>query len=140
MKNIILIFLTVTTLLSCSNDKNQEDYTAPPELLGTWQFKGIYAHDVYDENNMPLYTPYDNGDLITYYENNTFIHILENVEYTGTFSVINGTNLTINYNPNPNGIVGGRSKLILLTENIVKLSCFNEGLCDVSRYEKVASD
>ena len=62
------------------------------------------------------------------------------MEYTGTFSVINGTNLTINYNPNPNGIVGGRSKLILLTENIVKLSCFNEGLCDVSRYEKVASD
>ena len=140
MKKIILIFITVTTLLNCSNDKNQEDYTAPPELLGTWQFKGIYAHDVYDENNMPLYTPYDNGDLITYYENNTFIHILENVEYTGTFSVINGTNLTINYNPNPNGIVGGRSKLILLTENIVKLSCFNEGLCDVSRYEKVASD
>ena len=140
MKKIILIFITVTTLLSCSNDKNQEDYTVPPELLGTWQFKGIYAHDVYDENNMPLYTPYDNGDLITYYENNTFIHILENVEYTGTFSVINGTNLTINYNPNPNGIVGGRSKIILLTENIVKLSCFNEGLCDVSRYEKVASD
>ena len=141
MKNIILIFLTVTTLLSCSNDKNQEDYTIPPELIGTWQFKGIYAHDVYDENNMPLYTPYENDALLTYFENNTFTNVLEDASYTGTYTVINSLIIkSTHLQASTNTTIQGSNKISLLTENILEIKCVSGDLCDTYRYEKVASD
>lgn len=66
MKNIFLLFFTVTTILSCSNSDTNENTTIPAELIGTWQFKGIYSFDVVDENDMPLYTAYENGGFITF--------------------------------------------------------------------------
>lgn len=138
MKKSILIFFLATIFMSCS--KNEEETTIPQELIGTWQFKGIYSHDVYDENNMPLYTPYENGDLITFNNDNTFSHLLQGYQYSGTFTVINGNKLKMNYHSNSNGINNGSSKITLLTENELRLSCLSEVSCDVSRYEKVASN
>jgi len=141
MKKNILILLLVTTLIGCSKNETTEETSVPVELIGSWQFKGIYIHDVFDENDMPLYMAYENGDIITYNSDNTFIHLLQNYQYTGTFSVVNSNILNLNYNPNPNGINNnGSSKITLLTENELRLSCFNEGLCDVIRYEKVVAD
>lgn len=141
MKKNILILLLVTTLIGCSKNETTEETSVPVELIGSWQFKGIYIHDVFDENDMPLYMAYENGDIITYNSDNTFIHLLQNYQYTGTFSVVNSNILNLNYNPNPNGINNnGSSKITLLTENELRLSCLNEGPCDVIRYEKVVAD
>ena len=139
MKNIFLILFIVSTVVSCSNSDTNENSIIPQELIGTWQFKGIYSHDVVDENGMPIYTPYENGDFITFYSNKTFIQILENNEYTGTFYVTNENKLTITYNPNQIGLNTdpSSSKIYSLSTNVLKLSCFDEGLCDITRYEKV---
>ena len=139
MKNIFLLFFTVTTILSCSNSDTNENTTIPAELIGTWQFKGIYSFDQVDENDMPLYTPYENGDYISFNENKTFTHILENNEYNGTFYVTNANKLTMTYNPNQIGLNTNpvSSNIYSLSTNILKLSCLEEGLCDIIRYEKI---
>lgn len=139
MKKSILIFFLVTAFMSCS--KNEEETTIPQELIGTWQFKGIYSHDVYDENNMPLYTPYENGALTTYFENNTFTHQLENVSYTGTFSVTNDMILKLKYyQSSTNSIIKSSDKISKLTDNVLEITCVSSDLCDTYRYEKVASN
>lgn len=141
MKNIVTLLFVITTFLGCSNNDEEKETPIPQELIGTWQFKGIYSHDVYDENGLPLYTPYENGDLITFNSDNTFSHLLQDYQYTGTFKVINSNKLNFHYNPNPNGINNdGSSKIIILTDNELRLSCLNENTCDVIRYEKVVSD
>ncbi|NMH24358.1 hypothetical protein [Flavobacterium solisilvae] len=139
MKNIFLLFFTVTTILSCSNSDTNENTTIPAELIGTWQFKGIYSFDVVDENDMPLYTAYENGGFITFYENKNFKQIIDNLEYTGMFSVNNANKLILTYDPNQIGLSTepGNSKIYFLSENVLKLSCFDDGLCDIIRYEKI---
>lgn len=144
MKNNILILLVfMTTLLSCSNNNNakEESNTIPQELIGTWQFKGIYTHDVVGENGLPLYTAYDNGALTTYYENNTFTHVLENESYTGTYSVTNNIILkTSHFQPSTNSTIEGSNEISLLTENVLEIKCVSSDLCDTYRYEKVLPD
>lgn len=141
MKKIFYILLVFTIiLLGCSNDNNtkQEENTIPPELIGTWQFKGIYTHDVVGENGLPLYTAYENGALTTYYDNNTFTHVLENDNYAGTFSIINNTILnTSHFQPLTNSIIESSNEISLLTENVLEIKCVSSDLCDTFRYEKV---
>ena len=139
MKKIFFTLFTVATLFSCSNNSTNEDNTVPAELIGTWQFKGIYSFDVVDENDMPLYTAYENGGFITFYENKNFKQIIDNLEYTGMFTVTNANKLTLTYNPNQIGLSTEpkSSKIYFLSENVLKLSCFDDGLCDIVRYEKI---
>ncbi len=140
MKNFVTLLFVITTLLSCSNN-NKEDTTIPPELIGTWQFKGTYSHDVYDENGQPLYTPYENGSITTYFEDNTFTHALENENYSGTYSVINGNILKTSYfQPLTNSIIEGTQEISLLTDNVLEIKCVSSDLCDTFRYEKVESN
>lgn len=143
MKNIILTLVFTTTILGCTNNKEstEEETAIPQELIGAWQFKGIYSHDGLDENRNPLYTPYENGDIITFNSDKTFTHLLQSYQYTGTFAVINGEKINFRYYPNPNGINNiGSSKISLLTENELRLTCLNDVPCDVIRYEKIVSD
>jgi len=141
MKNIILTFLLITTLTACSKSETAEDTTIPQKLIGSWQYKGYFSHDIYDENG-PVFFPTTNGNsIITFNGDNTFNQVLNSEQYTGTFSVINGTKLTINYNPIPNGISGsGSTKIALLTENELRISCLGETPCDIDLYEKVVGD
>lgn len=141
MKNIFLLLFTITTFFSCSNSVTNEDTNIPQELIGTWQFKGIYSYDVVDENNMPLYTPYENGSLTTYFENNTFTHTLENENYTGTYSVINTRILNTSYFQTlTNSTIEGSQEITLLTDNILEVKCVSSDLCDTFRYEKIAQN
>ena len=77
MKKITLLLLLITTFISCSKSENEEETAIPQALIGTWQFKGIYTHDVLDENDMPIFTAYENGDLITFNSDKTFSHITQ---------------------------------------------------------------
>ena len=46
MKNITLLLLLITTFISCSKSEteaeNELETPIPEELIGTWEFKGIY--------------------------------------------------------------------------------------------------
>lgn len=141
MKNIVTLLFVITTFLGCSNNDEEKETPIPQELIGTWQFKGIYSHDVYDENGLPLYTPYENGSITTYFEDNTFTHTLENENYSGTYSVINGNILKTSYfQPLTNSIIEGTQEIFLLTDNVLEIKCVSSDLCDTFRYEKVESN
>lgn len=145
MKNITLLLLLITTFISCSRSETKEEIEEetpiPEELIGSWQFKGIYTHDVLDENDMPIFTAYENGDLITFNSDKTFSHITQTYQYTGTFNITNNNKLNFYYDQNPTGINNnGSTKISVLTESELRLSCFQEPYCDVARYEKVPSN
>ena len=141
MKNIVFTLFIVITFLGCSSSSNEQDTTIPSELIGTWQFKGFYTFDVYGENGMPLFTPYEDGSLTTYFENNTFTHTVENEEITGTYSVINNSILNISYfQAISNSTIEGSEEITLLTENVLEVKCIGTDLCDTFRYEKVLPD
>ena len=143
MKNISLLLLLLTTFISCSKSETEEENTIPipQELLGSWEFKGYFSHDIHDENG-PVFFPVTNGSsVITFNNNNTFNQVLNNYLYSGTFTITNDNKLTMSYNSNPNGFTGGgSSKIITLTENELKISCYQGNYCDVDLYEKVASN
>ena len=48
MKNITLLLLLITTFISCSKSEteaeNELETPIPEELIGTWEFKGIYVY------------------------------------------------------------------------------------------------
>lgn len=145
MKKITLLLLLITTFISCSksetNTEIEVETEIPQALIGTWEFKGIYVHNVFDENNMPIFNAYENNDYITFNSDKTFFQLHQNYQYTGTFTVTNNNKLNFFYDSNPNGINNnGSTKISVLTENELRLSCFQEPYCDVARYEKVPSN
>jgi|APLak6261664116_1056043.scaffolds.fasta_scaffold26675_1 hypothetical protein len=145
MKNITLLLLLITTFISCSRSETKEEIEEetpiPEELIGSWEFKGIYVHDVFDENNMPIFNAYENDDYITFNSDKTFSQLHQNYQYTGTFTVTNNNKLNFFYDSNPNGINNNGSTIIsLLTETELRLSCLQENYCDVARYEKLPSN
>lgn len=145
MKKITLLLLLITTFISCSksetNTEIEVETEIPQALIGTWQFKGIYTHDVHDENDMPIFTAYENGAVTSYFEDKTFTHQLGETNYSGTYKIISNNIIKMSYfQPSTNTIINGSNQITLLTNSVLEISCVTEISCDTYRYEKVPSN
>ncbi len=145
MKNITLLLLLITTFISCSKSETEAEIeletTIPQELIGSWQFKGIYTHDVHDENDMPIFTAYQNGAITSYRDDKTFTHQLGEINYSGDYKIISNNIIKLSYiEPSTNSLISGSNKITMLTNSVLETSCVNETSCDTYRYEKVPSN
>jgi restriction endonuclease S subunit len=96
MKKILLIFITLIVLISCSNDNRiSSNNLLKEKLIGTWVNEGYYDDVATDENPNGFY-PMPNG-ITTTYSIETFSSTLNGSRFeSGNFNVSNDSILSHN--------------------------------------------
>lgn len=102
MKKLLLLFV-LTSLISCSD--SDEPVVIPQELVGKWQYVEYYEdYTEYDQNGNPIRYMINNGNVIEYRSDGTFVESSPEIIQSGNFRVEGNTIIRYYY------INGNRSK------------------------------
>ncbi|WP_395044112.1 lipocalin family protein [Flavobacterium sp.] len=141
MKKIILTLISCITIVSCSNnDENNQTNLMKEKLVGTWKLIGYYD----DMDNDPItgtnYHLVENGDVYKFSSDGQFDNVGDEINPDGIFSVSEDSVITRNFNANSlNPNMTFNDKILILNEQYLEYYPFlGEGsLGWRERYQKV---